>query len=454
MPKLPNVPLPLALVVSLAACSEDLPAEVETDLVGPSSSGEPQGTVDSTTVADPSAADETAVASTCGNGEVDADEQCDDGINDGSYGGCLPDCSAPAGRCGDGVTQSSEGEACDDGDDIDGDGCNVDCRESGAVIWEHTLPRGGTAYDVDVALDGATYVAGQADALAGPSAWAARLDQADGSVTWTYELAPSGANSEAFFTGAAQGEDGVILGGRYDAHGSLHVLDADGGLVHALPTPGVSGVYHVAVLPDGDFLVTDQWTAYRIDDLVQEWATDVGLGLAYRTSDDVALVAVNSPAGFRRFTLAGDAFEAVTLPVPDDVWALGETVAWTSDADVVLAGRVLRGDAQEALVVRSSVEGEIQWMYGPQELLEQYRQVICLAVDSGDRIVVGGFTMLLGESRPFLMKLSADGEVLWTRSLEFDATGASIHGCTATPSDEILVVGQAGNKIWFAKLAP
>src|SRR5690606_39154526 len=38
----------------------------------------------------------------CGDGVVEGDEVCDDGVNDGSYGGCSPDCTALAPHCGDG----------------------------------------------------------------------------------------------------------------------------------------------------------------------------------------------------------------------------------------------------------------------------------------------------------------------------------------------------------------
>ncbi|HYO95919.1 MAG TPA: hypothetical protein VER33_15480, partial [Polyangiaceae bacterium] len=49
----------------------------------------------------------------CGNGVRDAGEECDDGVNDGSYGTCNPDCSV-AGFCGDGVKSGLE--QCDEGD--------------------------------------------------------------------------------------------------------------------------------------------------------------------------------------------------------------------------------------------------------------------------------------------------------------------------------------------------
>lgn len=50
----------------------------------------------------------------CGDGIVAADEVCDDGINDGRYGGCMPGCQARGPRCGDGTRQQPQ-EFCDDG---------------------------------------------------------------------------------------------------------------------------------------------------------------------------------------------------------------------------------------------------------------------------------------------------------------------------------------------------
>ena len=61
------------------------------------------------------------VLGTCGNGELDPGEACDDG-NNVSGDGCPADCRAP---CGDGVLDP--GEVCDDGNHVDGDGCSADC---------------------------------------------------------------------------------------------------------------------------------------------------------------------------------------------------------------------------------------------------------------------------------------------------------------------------------------
>ncbi|HOU94832.1 MAG TPA: hypothetical protein PLU22_27470, partial [Polyangiaceae bacterium] len=61
-------------------------------------------------------------------------EECDLGevLNDGAYDGCNPDCTLGP-RCGDGVRQASEGEACDNGYNDDlyafaSDSCAPGCR--------------------------------------------------------------------------------------------------------------------------------------------------------------------------------------------------------------------------------------------------------------------------------------------------------------------------------------
>ena len=60
----------------------------------------------------------------CGNGEVEGDEECDDG-NTVNTDGCLNDCRAA--RCGDGVVQAGI-EQCDDGNRVDTDACLNSCK--------------------------------------------------------------------------------------------------------------------------------------------------------------------------------------------------------------------------------------------------------------------------------------------------------------------------------------
>ena len=64
----------------------------------------------------------------CGDGIVDTAEQCDDGLEQPD-GICTPSCAFA--RCGDGIRQAVLGEQCDDGNRLDGDGCDRVClRES------------------------------------------------------------------------------------------------------------------------------------------------------------------------------------------------------------------------------------------------------------------------------------------------------------------------------------
>jgi hypothetical protein len=137
----------LALILSLSACSDQVPAEVETDPVETSASSEttdtPQNTDASTTTTTTTttpATDETTGGSICGDGNIQADEQCDDSINDGAYGGCLPDCSAPAAHCGDGLLQPEGREACDNGEHNGTTTCNAWCRVSGTKLAELAAP--------------------------------------------------------------------------------------------------------------------------------------------------------------------------------------------------------------------------------------------------------------------------------------------------------------------------
>jgi fibro-slime domain-containing protein len=78
-------------------------------------------------LSDTSCAPGCVVPSRCGDGVIDGSfgEQCDDGTNDASYGGCNPDCLLGP-RCGDGVVNGDE--TCDDGNRRNGDGCDVSCR--------------------------------------------------------------------------------------------------------------------------------------------------------------------------------------------------------------------------------------------------------------------------------------------------------------------------------------
>jgi len=61
----------------------------------------------------------------CGNAEWEEGETCDDG-NTVDGDGCSADCSSDE-RCGNGIVDDPAGEVCDDANTRNGDGCNADC---------------------------------------------------------------------------------------------------------------------------------------------------------------------------------------------------------------------------------------------------------------------------------------------------------------------------------------
>lgn len=79
------------------------------------------------------AAAKTCVDPYCGDGTTNGSEQCDDGKADTET--CDYDAGDTAGNgctdrtCGDGYTNEVAGETCDDGNDVDGDGCDQNCQE-------------------------------------------------------------------------------------------------------------------------------------------------------------------------------------------------------------------------------------------------------------------------------------------------------------------------------------
>ncbi len=82
----------------------------------------------------------------CGDGNLDEDEECDDGNNidgDGCSAGCELEEEEPEPYCGDG--NIDQGEACDDGNTSDGDGCSAICEiegNNGPVCGNEVLETG------------------------------------------------------------------------------------------------------------------------------------------------------------------------------------------------------------------------------------------------------------------------------------------------------------------------
>jgi len=203
--------------------------------------GDTDDASDATTAVAPSDGENTADASTtgiepdsgsgdplsvCGDGVVESDEVCDDGVNDGGYGGCNADCTAPGPFCGDGILNGEE--SCDDGDDIDGNGCNVDCVVSGSVLW--TVMYDGPDHGIDagrsvaIDLEDNIIVSGTVMADGQTTAWLRKYNPEGGAI-WT-EFFPSSNNDSSAgpMVGLLNGD--VVFGGGFDTMDAASSPDA------------------------------------------------------------------------------------------------------------------------------------------------------------------------------------------------------------------------------------
>jgi len=71
----------------------------------------------------------------CGDGTQNGDEPCDDAAQTAT---CEAACSFPA--CGDGTLNPLAGEACDDANHTDGDGCSADCMAIERFVFVTSVP--------------------------------------------------------------------------------------------------------------------------------------------------------------------------------------------------------------------------------------------------------------------------------------------------------------------------
>jgi len=85
--------------------------------------------------------------------------------------------------CGDG--KEDEGEACDDANAVNGDGCNVDCTPSAALLWEYRSVLGNQdVFDaVAVTSDSRIFAAG-AQISGNQDRWVVQFSS-EGETVWS-----------------------------------------------------------------------------------------------------------------------------------------------------------------------------------------------------------------------------------------------------------------------------
>ena len=147
----------------------------------------------------------------CGDGVLDIGEACDDG-NRSDNDGCVADCVLAA--CGDGLVYQGV-EACDDGNQVDGDGCNSDCLPSGKLLWGQSIDReGGVDVGRAVAIDatGEIAVVGAFSTDTGPDGLVARYSP-EGELLWSRTYPGSGGAGDDLWAVAFRADGDLVVGG-------------------------------------------------------------------------------------------------------------------------------------------------------------------------------------------------------------------------------------------------
>jgi hypothetical protein len=505
-------------VAPLAACFSDVGGPTDTvagtETTNPTTStsdtGETTDTSETTETGDPTTetGDPTDTTDTesmaeCGNGVVEMGEACDDGINDGSYGGCNSDCQSLGPFCGDGEVNGGD-ETCDDGDDQNGNGCNNDCAESGLVLWTASYNSPANDIDsgngIDVDSDGNVIAVGSTrriDIGQGTDVWVRKYDD-DGSVLWTstYNDPDNSADLGADVAVAGIGSIYVVGDTRRDDLGEYYNIlvakyDADGNLLWDENHSSVGSAYDTsggAALDDqGNLFVAgylgksgdtgDAWVGKYDSNGASQWTrTYAGDG----NDDDYAWGAAHDGNG--GVVVAGQEYNLVNGA---DIWLRrydGQggtmwTVTYDSNAnatdeaqDVAMDGEgnfVVTGTANGAIwVAKYDAQGTHMWDTTFENPGGGPGDGFGVAADSEGNVLVAGRIDRadLGEGwNIMVLKYDPTGTLLWSRT-ETSGTPNGMDGAAdivADASDNVLVVGSLdrsdigeSRNIWVRKYTP
>lgn len=351
--------------------------------------------------------------------------------------------------CGNGIVE--RGEACDDGDRIDGDGCDALCRVSIDERWRATFDFHGTCPRTALLADDALALAGLGDRDEVAAQWQTvrTLVLAPDGTERSSAQSPSEAGHREVWGLAARGEGFVALGRRIELDvvtPFVQPWSADGiaGEDVAISDLGDGSIEAVAVRGDGVlWLVEREGAELRVvlrgeppTPPLASWPLDDLGGASYDTGhrivadSDEAYLRTNDLGDWLQRRNPDGAFnwglrwDDVADPPP----AFGG-IALASDGDLVAVGRI-----SEAPWVRRHRASRLRWAIDVQigELVGKDYPREVVARDDGT-IVVAGESRVPSEQDddawyPWLAGYDEDGTELWRR--RFDPAAGEPVGTT------------------------
>jgi len=430
----------------------------------------------------------------------DAGSDTDSGDTGTGGGGSGDDGSTePGPECGNGIVEGIE--ECDDGNQVDGDGCNADCTLSDdTMLWEDThggdanLAESGQGIAVDP--DNNVLVAGYViNDLENPDIFVRKYDP-DGTELWTQIVDGDAAGDDRAYGIASDADGNVwVVGDNYVADNDLDMwiakFDGAGTLLWSFLVPGpfseTDTALDVAVDEGGNGAVVgfsraamndyDIWVG-RYDPDGNELWTDLvpGAGVDDRamgvTIDaDGNIVAIGYVMGQGGKT---DVWLRKYDPDGTEIWTQlwdslgggndhGHDVAASPDGFLAVTGYTPGGGANlDVWIARMTGEGEIVWFqtYGSPNLRDDHGNGI--AIDSQGNIVVAGFKSVTDKNRDiWLRKQNAETtQVVWTQVVVGDGGDRDQALDVAIDTDDnVLVTGEireteSNGEIWVGKFGP
>ncbi|MDC0672682.1 hypothetical protein [Nannocystis radixulma] len=354
------------------------------------------------------------------------------------------DATGPVAGCGDGVVQAPE--LCDDGNLVDGDGCNVDCRPAAEVLWSTT--HGGMLGLADEALgcavDGnnSIYVIGFVGVGADDTDWWIRKYAADGAELWTQSYAGSAMLAD-------QGRAIVV-----DAAETVYVA----GLAQE-PMEGNDLVVrkHAA---DGSPLWTRKFAGAAMLNDVASGAVltpDGGLLVGGAT----AVADAGNDTWLRKYASTGDVLWTRTYDGAAGSNDATQAVAVTEDGYIYAAGyEAAPGESNNMWIARYDADGNLLWsrLYNGADSKADYLYGV-VAMDDGGVVVCGYETAESVPWKSFVRRYDVDGLTVWTEvEAGPEAAGALCYGLSRADDGDLLFAGAtivAGQREpWLRRLAP
>jgi len=368
------------------------------------------------------------------------------------------------------------GEACDDGNTIQGDGCNSDCTPSGALLWEHRsdLLLDDSFRALAVMQDASIIAGGAQGTQGGQDRWLVRFTT-DGAITWsrayeeaksTYLLGVAVSDAQIFGAGANQGDSRVLWVGSFDHEG-------EPGWSDLVVSPfGPAYATGIALTPDGDIVVTglstledgnaELWTRRYGPDGAVQWTearaiNDKALfsqGPGISANDKQILVGFYTNPGFVELLLAyppGGGPPALDGPLT----GMGPfyATALAPGGDLLAAGWA---KPLGSTVRRFTSDGAHLWS-AIDPLGSAAR---ALAIDSQGDVVMVGDVLGANKIDIALYKFSAEGKLRWSRTIDGGAGEDLGHAVAILPDDRIAAAGylyrnaEGGQDAWLGVYSP